>query len=104
MDKEIELKFSDTLEYLKKCGVFNDLKKMVKAGKRNVFDIVLDALSLDSDDFSDCYVREIDQIGHDLLWGIIGMEAEAEDSVEDQIRRLEEEIKALKERKEDDLK
>lgn len=102
MGKEIELKFGDTLEYLKKDGVFDDLKKMVKAGKRNVFDIVLDALSVASDDFSDCYVREMDQIGHDLLWGIIGMEAE--DTVEDQIRRLEEEIKELKERKEDDLK
>lgn len=102
MDKEIELKFSDTLEYLKNCGVFNDLKKMVKAGDRKIFDTFLDMLTMGVDDFSDCYVKEMDQIGHDLLWGIIGLEAE--DTVEDQIRRLEEEIKALKERKEDDLK
>ena len=102
MDKEIELKFSDTLEYLKNCDVFDDLKEMVSAGRRNTFDIILDILSTECEEFIEIYIKEMDQIGHDLLWGIIGLEAE--DTVEDKIRRLEEEIKALNERKEDDLK
>ncbi len=102
MDKEIELKFSDTVEYLKNCGVFDDLKEMVSAGRRTTFDIVLDILSTECEEFIEIYMKEMDKIGHDLLWGIISMEAE--DTVEDKIHRLEEEIKALKERKEDDLK
>lgn len=93
-----------TFNFLKEKDLLDPLKGMVSAGRRDVFDTTLCVLSTGSDEFTDIYLEEIDKIGHDLLWEAVLAEVGEQDSVEDQIRRLEEEIKALKERKEDDLK
>lgn len=93
-----------TFNFLKEKDLLNPLKGMVSAGRRDIFDATLVVLSTGSDEFTDIYIEELDKIGHDLLWDAVLAEVGEQENVEDKIRRLEEEIKALKERKEDDLK
>ena len=92
-----------TVKWLKDKDLFNELKKVVSKGDRMVFNCMIDAVCI-NDTFADTYAEEVDKIGHDLLWEIVLAECDEQETVEDQIHRLEEEIKKLKERKEDDLK
>ena len=94
-----------TFNFLKEKDLLNPLKGMVSAGRRDIFDATLVVLSTGSDEFTDIYIEELDKIGHDLLWDAVLAECEVpEEDYEVKIRRLEEEIKELKKRKEDDLK
>ncbi len=97
------MNFEKTIRWLKDKGLFVHLKEIVSIGERKLFDKMIDIASI-NDKFADIYVEELDKIGHDLLWDAVIAECGEPETVEDKIRRLEEEIKALKERKEDDLK
>ena len=95
--------FEKTVKWLKDKDLFDELKNVVSIGKRKLFDRMID-LACSHDEFADTYVEELDKIGHDLLWEAVLAEVGEQETAEDKIRRLEEEIKVLKERKEDDLK
>lgn len=93
-----------TLEHLKEHHAYDSLKKMVRKNSREAFDIAIDLTTMIDDEFLEIFWNELEAVGHDLLWEAVLAEVGEQETVEDKIRRLEEEIKALKERKEDDLK
>ncbi len=93
-----------TLEHLKEHYDYDSLKKIVRKNNREVFDVAIDLTIILDDKFLEIFWNELEVVGHDLLWDAVLAEVGEQENVEDKIHRLEEEIKALKERKEDDLK
>ena len=81
-----------TVKWLKDKDLFDELKKAVSEGDRTCFDCMIDVVGM-INEFGKIYIEEINDIGHDLLWEIVIAECEEQDTVEDKIRRLEEEIK-----------
>lgn len=93
-----------TLEHLKEHHDYDSLKKIVRKNNRKAFDVAIDLTIMLDDKFLEIFWNELEVVGHDLLWDAVLAEVGEQETVEDKIHRLEEEIKALKERKEDDLK
>lgn len=93
-----------TLKHLKEHHDYDGLKKIVRKNNREAFDVAIDLTIMLDDKFLEIFWNELEAVGHDLLWEAVLAEVGEQETVEDKIHRLEEAIKALKERKEDDLK